>query len=71
MFFLGILVNPMQNQARSTNQVTHGDQSVDLIDQLTTPGLFQHLKLYFVGYNFEILLKVLYSQPLLKDSLSL
>jgi len=29
------------------DQVTLGDQSVDAIDLLATPGLLQHLKLHF------------------------
>jgi len=33
--------------------MTLGDQLVDVIDLLATPGLFKRLKLHFVGYNFE------------------
>jgi len=62
-----------QSNAKSgaIDQVTLDDQSVDGIDPLANPGLFQSLKLYFLVRILNILPEILYSQPLLKDSLSL
>ena len=62
-----------QSNAKSgaIDQVTLSNQLVNAIDLLATPGLFQRLKLQFFWLDFEILPQVLYSQPLLKDSLSL
>jgi len=41
MFFLGIL--SIQCKSGAIDQVTLSDQSVDAIDLLVTPGLFQRL----------------------------
>jgi len=44
-----------QSNAKSgtIDQVTLGDQSVNAIDLLATPGLFQGIKLHFCGQIFE------------------
>ena len=52
-------------------QVTLGDQLVDAIDLLATPGLFPCLSYISLVKILIIPPQVLRSQPLLKDSLSL
>ena len=46
--------------------MTLNEQSVDAINQLATPGLFQRLKLHFLARIVNILPQVLYSHHLLK-----
>jgi len=53
------------------NQVTLDDQLVDAIHPLATPDIFQPLSYISFGWNFEDSSSILYSQPLLKNSLSL
>ena len=69
MFILGIL--SIQCKIRR-DRPSDTRRSISRYDRpMATPSLFQRLTLHFLVRILNILPKVLYSQPLLKDSLNL